>query len=312
MILSVTLNVSVDVTLYIEGLRPYETNRVQKSETDIGGKGVNLSRIVAELGGTSVATGFCGELAHPLFAQKFADQDVLDAFILTADPSRTNFSVEDGSGKPPTTLNAAGPTIRANEWAAFLDQFEHLLKDADWVTLGGSIPHGVEPTVYETLGSLARQQGRKFLLDADGDPLKHGLNASPHLIKPNLREAARLLERDLSHRDDVIRAAKDLRPKVDPECGMVMISMGGDGAVLATQERLYFGESPAVEAISTIGCGDSMLGAFLGSLERGDDAAEALRWGLAAGAATAATDGSEIGRRPVIELLWPEAKVYEI
>ena len=296
MILSVTLNVSVDITLYIEGLRPYETNRVQKSETDIGGKGVNLSRIVAELGGTSVATGFCGELAHPLFAQKFAEQDVEDAFVLTADPSRTNFSIEDGTGSPPTTLNGAGPTIRGNEWDEFLDRFERLLKDAAWVTLGGSVPHGVDPTVYETLGSLARQQDRKFLLDADGEPLKFGLNASPHLIKPNLNEASRLLGRELADRDDAIRAAKDLRPRVDPECGMVMISMGGDGAVLATPDCLYFGESPTVEAISTIGCGDSMLGAFLGRLERGDDAAEAFRWGLAAGAATAATDGSEIGR----------------
>ncbi|MCU0316892.1 MAG: 1-phosphofructokinase [Fimbriimonadaceae bacterium] len=314
MILSITLNPCVDHTLFVQGLHVGDTNRVQRTETDAGGKGVNLSRIVAELGGDTLATGFLGGgsgayVTHVLDAQK-----VRHDFVRISGTTRTNLSVESGEG-PPTTLNERGPEISPQEWETLLHHVAHLAKEAKWVALGGSLPPGVPTEAFAILGDIAKQAGCRLVLDADGEPQKLGLKAGPDMVKPNVKEAERWLGHPLATETDIVAGAKELEELLldqgakDP---WVVISRGKDGAVLSHRGETYSAESIPVAVKSTIGSGDSLIGGMLYGIQSGVSTLEAFAFGLAAGAATAMSDGSGIGRREDILTLKPQAKISRI
>ncbi|MCH8980144.1 MAG: 1-phosphofructokinase family hexose kinase [Armatimonadetes bacterium] len=308
MILSVTLNPCIDQTLYVEGLAPHDTNRVTRAETDAGGKGVNLSRVAVEMGGDSLAIGFLGGGAGAYVRRVLDLQGVRHDFVEIAGDTRTNFSVEDGSGEPPTTFNAKGPSISPEEWDALLQKVREHSEGAGWVALGGSIPQGVPVEAYKLLGIAAKAAGAKLALDSDGEAMRRGLEAKPHLIKPNGPEAGRLLGRKVETVEEAVFAAEELRQYMDPD-GVCVVSLGADGAVMSSQEGTYIGRPIAVEAKSTIGSGDSLVGAMLQALEQGAGLSEALRAGMAAGAATATTGGAEIASRSKVDELLASALV---
>lgn len=306
MILSVTLNPCVDRVLFVDELKVGDTNRVIRTETDAGGKGVNLSRVVAELGGTTVATGFLGGGPGAYVRKVLELQGVCHDFIEIGLPTRMNFSIEQKAGTPPTTLNDKGPQITEQEWASLLEHVRRYARQARWMALGGSLPPGVPPDAFAVLTKIGKDEGAKVLLDADGEPMKLGLQAGPAMIKPNAKEASRLLDRPVESTDEAVAAAREL---LGTGLEIVILSRGAEGAVLAAGQEIWIGHTPKVTVKSTIGSGDSMLGGFLYALLAGKDPGESLALGLAAGAATAETDGSEIARKPVIERLLPEARV---
>lgn len=306
MILTVTLNPSVDRAIYLTTLKLGDTNRIVRTETDAGGKGVNLSRIADELGASTLATGFLGG-GPGAFVRRVLDAErVPHDFIEIQGDTRLNISVEDESDSPPTTFNERGPEIQPAEWEALHAKCEELAPRVRWACLGGSVPPGLPQDIYRTLGLLFKRAGAKVLLDADGEPMKAGLEAKPDLVKPNAKESERLVGYPIESDQDALRAAREIRSQ---GVGMVILSRGEQGAVLSSEAGEYFGRSPGVEAHSTIGSGDSLLGAFLWALESNLAVSQCLRWGLAAGAATATTTGAGIGRQPTIERLLPMARI---
>ena len=308
MILSVTLNPCIDQTLFVDGLKPHDTNRIVRTETDAGGKGVNLSRVAVELGGDSLATGLLGG-GPGAFVRRVLDlQGVPHDFIGTKGVSRTNFSVEDDSGEPPTTFNAKGPRIEPEEWDSLLDKVREHAERAAWVALGGSLPQGVPVDAYRLLGIVAKSAGARLVLDADGEAMRRGLEARPQFIKPNGSEAGRLLGRKVEKIDDAIFAAEELQQYLE-DGGVCVVSLGADGAVMSCPDGTFVGHGIEVEQVSTIGSGDSLVGAMLMAMDKGGGYAEALKVGLAAGAATATTSGAEIARRAVVEELRLSAHV---
>ncbi|MCG9895578.1 MAG: 1-phosphofructokinase [Fimbriimonadaceae bacterium] len=314
MILTVTLNPCVDLILFAEGLKPHDTNRVQRKEEDAGGKGVNVSRVAAELGAETSATGFLGGGPGGYVERVLKDQGVDCRFIPTAEPTRINVSVESGDG-PPTTFNMKGPLVQACEWDALLAGVGRSAADADWVCLGGSLPPGVPDDAWAVLGRLAKDRGARVVLDADGPALLHGLTAAPDLVKPNRREAERWLGRDLPDRPSQIEAAREILARLrdlgsaDPT---VLLSLGGEGALCAAGSDVFFAPPIPIQVKSTIGSGDSMIGGFLAALQAGKSLEDALAQGSAAGAATATTDGTEIARREVVQRLLPSADVVPV
>jgi len=308
-IVSVTLNTCVDHALFVETLRLGDTNRVLRTETDAGGKGVNLARVAAEMGAETLATGFAGGGPGAFIRHVLDVQGVRHAFVETAGETRTNFSVEDTTDAPPTTFNARGPEIEPGELEALWAKCRGVASAGRWVALGGSIPPGVAPEIYRDLGAMFHEAGCRVLVDADGDPMRLALDAGPHLCKPNAREASRLLGRPIETPEQAVLAAQEIRTMQGGGEAMTIVSLGPDGAVLACAKGVLIGHAPTVKSRSTIGSGDSMLGAFLWALGEGSPIDEALHWGLAAGAATATTNGSEIARRPVVEELFDHARV---
>lgn len=314
MILSVTLNAAVDQIFFIEGLKAHDTNRVREVQTDAGGKGINLSRIVGEMGGLSVATGFLAGSTGAYIRSVLDHQGVTHDFVEVPGETRINLSVESGDG-PPTTFNQRGPEISAEAWTELKAKLSDRARSAEWVAFGGSLPPGVTPEAFVELGQIARDAGAKVLIDADGEPMRQAMAWGPDLIKPNRAEAERLLGHDLPDRAAEERALAELLQQLreagsaDPT---VVLSLGGDGALLGRAEGAWFAPAVSISVRSTIGSGDSLLGGLLASRQRGEDWPTALSWGAAAGAATATTDGTQIGRRADIWALQPQVHVIAL
>lgn len=306
MILAVTMNPSVDRTLFINGLTPFDANRVLKSETDAGGKGINAARIIAELGEEVLAMGFLAGKTGGYVRHVLKAEGVSESFIEVGGETRTNLSIEDGSGNPPTTFNEKGAAVSAQHQNRLYEQIAALASSSSFLTAGGSLPPNVPSNAYARIVDVA--SGCKTVIDADGDALKEAVNARPYMIKPNADEAGRLLGREIATADQGVDAAREIRSN---GIQVVVVSMGKLGAALACEEGTYFATPPTIEAVSTIGAGDSLVGGMLVGMVQGRTIREALTLGVAAGAATAATGGAEIGRKQKIDELFGKVTVRE-
>lgn len=309
MIVTVTLNPSVDHTLFIEGLRAHDANRVRRVERDAGGKGLNLSRVYAELGGETLALGLQPHGASALIRQVLEEQGAQHDFVEVPGETRVNISVEDGSGEPPTTFNEPGAPTPPGAWDAVLQRVRERAAGAAWIAVGGSIPPGIGPEAYAQLVQVSQGLGVAILVDADREALKLAVDLKPDMIKPNEDEAARLLgwpsEEIRDNPERALDAMKDM-------ARIVLLTLGADGAWLEVDDQVWHAVPPKIEAKSTIGSGDSLLAGVLFAHEQGKDWGECLRLGVACGAATAMTDGSEIARRPVVESLLGQVNVRKV
>lgn len=309
MIVTVTPNPAVDHMLFVGGLNLHDANRVLQVDCEAGGKGVNASRVIAGLGGHTVVAGFFGGGTGAYVRHVLAEEGVPHHFTRINGDTRINFSVEDGSGFPPTCFNEPGPTINADEVESLIQFLEERLKVGSWLLVAGSLPPGTSPELIGRLGRLARKKSAKFAVDADSEGLKVGIAAGPSFLKPNVREAERLLGRRLDSLETLIGALGDIRSMSPDTQPVVVISRGSDGAVMLDDEGIWIGESPEIEVRSTVGSGDSMVGAMLFAMDRGMAPSEALALGMAAGAATAALVGSGLATRTGVERLLPRAQV---
>lgn len=309
MILSITLNPCVDRTLFVDGLNVHDANRVLRCETDAGGKGINAARIIAELGVPAVATGFLGGRMGRYVQIVLDDENVATDFVKVAAETRLNISVEDGTGMPPTTFNQKGSKVSEQELSELDGVIRSRISGCKYATAGGSLLPDIEPGIYGKMVELARSSGVPMAVDADGEALKNVLEAKPFLVKPNKDEAERLLGLEIEGLRSAVTAAKKIR---EMGAEVAIVSMGSEGAALASDSICLIAEPPNIDAKSTIGAGDSMVGGFLAGLYKGLNVQEAFRLGAAAGAATASTDGSEIGRKDVIEELLPEVLIRTV
>ena len=310
MILSVTLNPCIDRAMFFDSVRLNDTNRAIRSERDAGGKGVNVSRVVAHLGGRTVATGFLGG-GTGVTVSEILDRDGVElAFTEIEGETRENVSIEDLSGAAPTTFNDPGPVISEAEARRFLITLEVQLGNAEWLTIGGSNPRGIPSDFITQIVIRAQERGVKVCVDADGAVLQSGLVGRPHFIKPNRKESERLLGRTLSTPSEVVDASREVLTLLDegPDC-FAVISLGEGGAVLSTRSETYVGSCPLVSVRSTVGCGDSLVAGVLWALQGGCTHEEALRWGIAAGASTATSDGCDIGTAQMARELFERVSV---
>lgn len=306
MISTVTLNPALDKTIYISKLAPNDTNRVIGLETDAGGKGINCSRMLARLGTETMALAFLGGDTGD-FLRMVLDKAGIDLEIVpTQRPTRTCIAVEESANVPPTTFNERGGPIEHQELVAMIEKVKDISRKSQYVVFGGSIPTGINQDVYKVLVDIAQAGGAKAILDADGDALSEGIKAKPFMIKPNRDEAERILGVQFESIADVARGALSLAER---GIELVIISLGKQGAIACYENVIYYGVTPSVKTKSTIGSGDSMIAGILWALESGKDMQDALKFGCAAGAATAMSSGSDIGRKEDVDKLAGEVKV---
>ena len=193
MISTITLNPSLDKTIYVNKLACYDTNRIQKVEVDAGGKGINCSRMLKELGAETKALAFLGGETGDYIRFVLDRAGVGLVGVMTDKPTRTNICIEDISGAPPTTLNERGGPVDHKELVELFERAKDLARESNYVVIGGSVPLGVNPDVHQVLVQIACNGGAKAVLDADGDAFVEGLKAKPFMIKPNRDEAERVL-----------------------------------------------------------------------------------------------------------------------
>jgi len=309
MIATVTLNPAFDRTIYVRGIALGETNRIEKTEFDAGGKGINASRMLAELGAETVALGFIGGRTGRAIEHILRDEGIRTDFVHTKAETRTNVDIQDLGGDPPTCLNERGGPVAPHELDELKEKLRLWAGTSEIMIFGGSIPQGVEPGIYRELIETAQSNGARAILDADGEQLELGMLAKPLAVKPNVDEAERLCGKEIKTVEDAAEAALEcVRRGIE----VVVVSMGRHGAVAACRGEVWQAIPHEVEAISTIGSGDSMVAGIAIGLAQGRPIQDCLALGSAGGAATAMSSGCEMGRKEDVERLLPCVAVHRL
>ena len=285
MVYTVTLNPAIDYVVKTPALREGETNRAAAAEVQFGGKGINVSCVLRELGVDTTALGFAAGFTGDALAAHLAARGVrADLIPLPEGLTRINVKLKTDRGE--TEINTPGPTIPPEALETLMEKLDRLT-EGDTLILAGSIPPSLPRDLYSRIMAELAGRNIRFVVDAEGPVLEAVLPYRPFLIKPNRAELEGLAGRPLLCEDDLREAASALR-----QAGAVnvLVSLGGEGALLL-DEFGVFHRAPAadIRPVNTVGAGDSMVAGFVAGLARGYD--DALKLGIAAGGATAASDG---------------------
>ena len=270
--LSITLNPAIDRTITISNFEAGKVNRVQGEYSNAGGKGVNVASSLADAGHSVAVTGFLGRENAVLFDRHFTRKRIADHFVRLDGETRVGIKITDPVPKETTDINFPGAEPLPSDLTALRATIDQI--DAEWFVIAGSLPPGLETTIYRDLTNSLKARGRKVALDTSGETLTHAIEAQPSLIKPNIHELEGLVGRPLSTRDAVVAAAKEL---VSRGIEMVVISMGHEGACFVGAEGILFATPPEIEVRSTVGAGDAMVAGVVSAKLRGLELAETAR-----------------------------------
>lgn len=308
MIYTITLNPALDRMLVVERLMEDDTTRIISEDRYAGGKGIDVSRVIKELGGQSIALGFVGGYDGLELEGRLINDGILTRFVRISDSTRVNVILKERSTGRQYVISTPGPTIKPSELGEIYHQILSL-KDAKYVVISGSLPRGVSPTIYSQFILAARELGAIVAIDADGNALKEAMEHKPDIIKPNRYELGRLLEREILNIEDMVKGAMDVHER---GIRYVIASMGKDGLILVTEGKRLHAIAPPVHVDSTVGAGDSALGAFVLAHSQGSTLEDCLRIACAAGTATAMTPGTELCHRETVKKILGSVQVKEI
>jgi 1-phosphofructokinase len=278
-IVTLTLNPSVDRTVEVETLARGEVMRALRVLVDPGGKGINVSRALAvhNLPTRAVVTVGGAEGEHLVTLLRETGIEIVPVRIQGS--IRSNITVAEPDGTT-TKFNEPGAQLSADELAAVITAVRNAVESADWLVASGSLPTGTPATFYADLVRMLVGSGTQVAVDTSGQALEAVAAAGPSLVKPNRDELAEVTGLRLATIADVIEAASRLR---DLGARAVLASLGADGAVLVDDDGAIHGRSPAVPPLSSVGAGDAMLAGFLAAGGQGPEALiEGLAWGAAA------------------------------
>ena len=303
MIITVTMNPAIDKTVEIEQLVPNGLNRIQKVEYDAGGKGINVSKTIHELGGESLAMGFLGGNAGKTIENVLTSWNIQHDFIWVEGETRTNTKVFEKSGGV-TELNEPGPVINEARVEELIQKIcEHTDKET-LVVLAGSIPAGVDKNIYAAITESVHEKGGSVLMDADGELFRNALKASPDIIKPNQVELEEYIGADYRLSMGELKALSEKFQNNGIKT--VVISMGKGGAMIVRDKFVARCPALSVKAHSTVGAGDAMVAALAYSWDKklGDE--ETVRLCMATSAGAVTTVGTKPPARAVVDELIPQ------
>ena len=300
MIYTVTVNPALDYVLQLEKVNDGETNRSSDTQFLAGGKGINVSQILNQLGVENTAWGFVGGFTGEELIRQLNVKQINSDFVRISDTTRVNVKIH---AQQETEINAAGPKITDQEVAAFKARLDDL-KPGDVVVISGSLAPSLPTDFYESLLPTIREKGAEFVVDTTGEALLRTLKFHPLVIKPNHHELADLFHTEFKSTNDMLQAAKKL---LDQGAQNVMISMAGEGAYLVTPDHIYHANAAKGVAVNSVGAGDSMIAGCVGTWFETHDAAEGLRVGSACGGATAFTE--DIAVKSQIDVVLPQIKI---
>jgi 1-phosphofructokinase family hexose kinase len=289
---TLTINPAIDRIISVDRLAFEDRAYIKSSRESAGGRGLNASCVVDSFGGGTIAVLICGGESGKRLEGHLRCCNHPIVKVPVKNDIRTNLTITDRHGLT-VNLNEQGPALAKPEVARFervvMSTLEKL-EDAEgsWLLICGSIPPGVPAPFYAKLVGMARERKVRTLLHADGEALREGVEARPTVVTPNQQEAERLLGRNLLTRTHYLEAAGRIR-SMGPES--VVLSLGSRGAVAAFADGLYEALPPRVDAVCPIGAGDALTAAYAWSMTRSNDPVDALRWGVAAGTASARLPG---------------------
>ena len=309
MIATITLNPSLDRTITVYGLKVDESNRWTNLRHYAGGKGIDVSRSIHEMGGRTMAYGFIGGHEGRTVEILLDEEGVPFSFTPVEHETRTNFIIDDTKTFQQTVINAPGPHIARKELERFLGKLRRIQPVPDLMVASGSVPPGIPVNIYYAIILGAKDYGIRTILDSRGQWLKEAIKAKPYLIKPNIHEVEELLQRELPTEEAIIEAALNL---VEMDIEIVVISRGKEGIIAAIDGKVFKAVPPPVRVRSAIGAGDCTIAGLALKLAYHEPLIEACRLAVAMGTAAVLTPGTELCRRADVERLLPQVQVWEM
>lgn len=282
MIYTLTLNPAIDYYIAVDELKIGAVNRTKSENIGFGGKGINVSLVLKELGVKSIALGFVGGFTGEALENHLKQNGIDCDFVKISGNTRINVKLNN------TDINTAGPDISDSELQQLYKKLDNL-KNGDFLVLSGSVPKSLPQSTYKTIIELLQNKGINFVVDAEKDLLLGSLKYKPFLIKPNHHELGQIFDAEINNFETALLSAKKMQ---DMGAQNVMVSMGKMGAVLLDKNgNIHTAKAPQGELISAVGAGDSAVAAFLAQYLSDKNYKNCLKLAVVAGSATAFGDG---------------------
>ena len=307
MIYTVTLNPALDRTLHVESLAPGQSTRIRSEARFAGGKGIDVSRALREIGSDSIALGLVGGFDGKELEGRLLLTGVACRFTHIATETRTNIIIQDESSGTETALLARGPEVQPSELMDFLDVLEKS-PDMDFLVISGSLPPGLTPEVYSRMIAIGNERGAKVVLDTAGEALRQSIRAHPAVIKPNRLELAELAGRALPDIHAMAAYSIGLLDRVDT----VLASLGADGMLMINRRHVVHARPPEVAVKSTVGAGDCAVAGFVHGMAVGESDTDALRRAVATGTAATLNAGTGLCRCSDIDVILSQVTMDEV
>lgn len=307
-VVTVTINPAIDQTLTIPNFTAGAVNRVQTSQMDAGGKGVNVASILADFGQPVSVTGFLGAENDNIFRRFFEAKGIVDRFIRIPGQTRIGVKVVDPLRDQTTDINFPGETPDA---AAIEDLFailRELAATCEWFVLAGSIPAGVDSGIYRDM--VATLRGKKVVLDTSGEAMRKAVTAGPWLIKPNVHELEEFAGEPLRTPPAIVAVARDLIQRHG--IASVVVSMGKDGAIFVESSEVVWAVPPSVQVKSTVGAGDAMVAGIVAAKTRGFSLAETARLATAFSTSAISHIGSGLPSLDAVQAAREQVTIREL
>jgi len=308
MIYTVTLNPALDRLIVVEQLIADETIRVLSETPYAAGKGIDASRVIRRLGGQSVALGFVGGYDGLKLEGLLINAGVMADFTKISGETRTNIILHEQKTDQHYVISAQGPQISSNEISHFYHNVKKI-QDMTYMILSGSLPRGVTPNLYGQVILAGKKEGAFIVLDTDGEALRESIEYQPTCIKPNVTELSRLAGRKLQTESEILSYCRIIHQK---GIEYILVSRGKDGLILSSQQNKMKVTVPALDVLSTVGAGDSVVGGFVLAHSQGKDLADCVRLAAAAGTATARTPGTEVCHLKDVEAILPKIRISDL
>lgn len=283
MIYTVTLNPALDYIVRLDELKKGYVNRSTQEDIQYGGKGINVSYVLNQLGIETQCLGFIAGFTGQELKRGVKEVLELNEDFIHVRNGMTRINVKVKTDDE-TEINGSGPYIASEEFNLLLYQLERINSN-DLLVLSGSIPKGLDHYVYCSIMEYIKHKGVKVIIDGSGQLLLNSLSYKPFLVKPNHHELADLYQVELNTIEDIQYYAMKLK---EQGAQNVLVSMGKDGSLLIDEyNNIYYREACKGETINTVGCGDSMVAGFIAGIVRGYDYSDSLKLATACGGATA-------------------------
>lgn len=309
-VVTVTLNPAIDRAVTISNFTVGAVNRVQSTHTRAGGKGVNVASALADYGYDVAVTGFLGAENATPFEELLDRKQIGDHFVRIPGHTRVGIKITDPECGPTTEINFPGLEPRPGNIRALRRQVDLLSAlEETWFVLAGSVPPGVNPTIYQELTTLLRSRGHKIALDTSGEALRYGLEATPHIIKPNIHELEELLGAKLETPEAVADAARELTER---GIELAAVSMGARGALFVTGEQAILARPPHIHVRSTVGAGDAMVAGIIAAQLNGFPLSDCARMATAFSVEALVRGESGINSPASIEATMQEVVIEEV
>lgn len=309
LIVTVTPNPAIDKTIWVEDCRLGRVNRVLRYRLDAGGKGVNISRLLARLGWATAALGFIAGNTGQYLDNLLRGMGIATDFVSVAGETRTNLKIIDPTTGRTTEINDPGPEVLPGEIELLRRKVAEAVSRGPLVVFSGSLPGGCPADLYAEMIAVTKASGGKAVLDAAGEALRLGAQAGPFLVKPNRQELEDLFGTRFRTQREVAAATREL---LGLGAEVAVVSLGEQGALAASGRSLWRLIPPKVQVLNTVGAGDALVAVLVASLSGGKSLPEALRYAVAAGSAAVSEPGTGLSSWDRIDALVSEVRVRQI